>query len=50
LRAADTGPGVAEERFPLRVVSAVTSLAAWIPDADTRRKILVDNPSHLYGF
>ena len=25
-------------------------LAAWIPDADIRKKILVDNPAALYGF
>ncbi len=25
-------------------------LAAWVPDAETRRKILVDNPARLYGF
>ncbi|MBV9220779.1 MAG: amidohydrolase family protein [Methylobacteriaceae bacterium] len=25
-------------------------LSVWVPDADTRRKILVDNPARLYGF
>ena len=25
-------------------------LADWIPDADIRKKILVDNPARLYGF
>ena len=25
-------------------------LAAWIPDAATRRQVLVDNPARLYGF
>jgi len=25
-------------------------LAVWAPDSVTRRKILVDNPSRLYGF
>ncbi len=25
-------------------------LAAWVPDAATRKKILVDNPAKLYGF
>jgi 2-pyrone-4,6-dicarboxylate lactonase len=25
-------------------------LATWIPDANTRKKILVDNPACLYGF
>ena len=24
--------------------------AAWVPDAETRRRILVDNPARLYGF
>ncbi|MGQ7792004.1 amidohydrolase family protein [Faunimonas sp. B44] len=25
-------------------------LAEWVPDAETRRRILVDNPARLYGF
>jgi predicted TIM-barrel fold metal-dependent hydrolase len=25
-------------------------LAAWAPDASTRRRILVENPEELYGF
>lgn len=25
-------------------------LATWVPDAATRRKVLVDNPARLYGF
>jgi len=25
-------------------------LPQWAPDADTRRRILVDNPARLYGF
>jgi len=25
-------------------------LADWAPDADTRQRILVDNPAKLYGF
>jgi predicted TIM-barrel fold metal-dependent hydrolase len=28
----------------------VDELAAWIPDETLRRKVLVDNPTHLYGF
>jgi predicted TIM-barrel fold metal-dependent hydrolase len=28
----------------------VDLLAAWIPDAATRHRVLVDNPSELYGF
>ncbi len=26
------------------------ALASWVPDADARRRILVDNPARLYGF
>jgi len=25
-------------------------VATWAPDADVRKKILVDNPARLYGF
>jgi predicted TIM-barrel fold metal-dependent hydrolase len=25
-------------------------LATWVPDAATRKKILVDNPARLYGY
>ncbi len=28
----------------------VEQLAVWVPDADTRRRILVDNPARLYRF
>ena len=28
----------------------LNQLAAWVPDAPTRKKILVDNPARLYGF
>jgi len=28
----------------------LNQLPVWAPDAATRRKILVDNPAHLYGF
>ena len=28
----------------------VDLLAEWIPDADLRTRVLVDNPAHLYGF
>jgi len=28
----------------------LNQLAVWIPDAGTRKKILVDNPARLYGF
>jgi len=30
--------------------AALDRLAAWVPDAATRRRILVDNPAQLYGF
>jgi predicted TIM-barrel fold metal-dependent hydrolase len=25
-------------------------LGAWVPDAATRKQVLVDNPARLYGF
>ena len=28
----------------------VDLLAEWVPDAATRKRILVDNPAMLYGF
>lgn len=28
----------------------VDLLSAWIPDAETRQKVLVDNPARLYRF
>jgi predicted TIM-barrel fold metal-dependent hydrolase len=28
----------------------LNQLPKWVPDAATRRKILVDNPARLYGF
>jgi 2-pyrone-4,6-dicarboxylate lactonase len=28
----------------------VDQLAVWVPDADVRRRILVDNAERLYGF
>jgi predicted TIM-barrel fold metal-dependent hydrolase len=28
----------------------LNQLAVWAPDADVRKKILVDNPARLYGF
>jgi predicted TIM-barrel fold metal-dependent hydrolase len=28
----------------------LNQLAVWVPDAQVRKKILVDNPGHLYGF
>jgi predicted TIM-barrel fold metal-dependent hydrolase len=28
----------------------LNQLAAWVPDPAVRKKILVDNPTRLYGF
>ena len=38
------------EPFPIDDGRLLNQLAAWAPDAATRRKILVDNPARLYGF
>jgi predicted TIM-barrel fold metal-dependent hydrolase len=35
---------------PLDDAVLLNLLATWVPDADTRRRILVDNPARLYGF
>lgn len=35
---------------PVDDVALMDALARWAPDAPTRQRILVDNPSHLYGF
>ena len=35
---------------PVDDAALMDVLARWAPDAPTRRRILVDNPSHLYGF
>jgi predicted TIM-barrel fold metal-dependent hydrolase len=36
--------------YPLDDGHLLSLLATWVPDAETRRKILVDNPARLYGF
>ena len=36
--------------LPVDTVHLLNLLPAWVPDAEIRRKILVDNPSRLYGF
>ena len=36
--------------LPIDNAHLLDLLAAWVPDAQTRRKILVDNPARLYGF
>jgi predicted TIM-barrel fold metal-dependent hydrolase len=42
---ADVAPNL-----PVDAGHLLNLLAAWVPDADNRRKILVDNPARLYGF
>ena len=41
----DLAPGL-----PIDAGHLLNLFAAWVPDAETRRKILVDNPARLYGF
>src|SRR5215213_8508589 len=36
--------------FPIDDGLLLNQLTRWVPDAATRRKILVDNPARLYGF
>jgi predicted TIM-barrel fold metal-dependent hydrolase len=36
--------------LPIDAGHLLNLLAAWVPSAETRRKILVDNPARLYGF
>lgn len=36
--------------LPVDVANLLNLLAVWVPDVETRRKILVDNPARLYGF
>jgi predicted TIM-barrel fold metal-dependent hydrolase len=36
--------------FPIDDGLLLNQLAKWVPDAATRKKILVDNPARLYGF
>lgn len=42
-------PHVSQTRTP-NTGALLNLLADWAPDADTRRRILVDNPARLYGF
>jgi predicted TIM-barrel fold metal-dependent hydrolase len=44
-KATDTAPPLAVDDGRL-----LNILAEWVPDAGTRKKILVDNPARLYGF
>jgi predicted TIM-barrel fold metal-dependent hydrolase len=43
-------PHVANWRFMMNVGDLLDLLAAWVPDAGVRSRILVDNPQRLYGF
>lgn len=36
--------------LPIDAGHLLNLFAAWVPSAETRRKILVDNPARLYGF
>lgn|SRR5215813_10430094 len=36
--------------LPVDTGHLLNLLAIWVPDVETRRKILVDNPARLYGF
>jgi predicted TIM-barrel fold metal-dependent hydrolase len=36
--------------FPIDDGLLLNQMVKWVPDADTRKKILVDNPARLYGF
>ena len=36
--------------LPVDAGQLLNLFATWVPDAETRRKILVDNPARLYGF
>jgi predicted TIM-barrel fold metal-dependent hydrolase len=36
--------------LPIDAGDLLNLFAAWVPDLETRRKILVDNPARLYGF
>jgi predicted TIM-barrel fold metal-dependent hydrolase len=36
--------------FPIDDGLVLNQLPKWVPDAATRKKILVDNPARLYGF
>ena len=42
-------PGQPKERFP-DDAWVLDMMLDWVPDAPTRKRILVDNPSRLYGF
>ena len=48
-----TSSGPATEVTPLLAIDdgrLLNQLAAWVPDAAVRKRILVDNPAQLYGF
>lgn len=43
-------PHATEQAHPPDTLALRDLLAAWVPDAPLRRRILVDNPAALYGF
>lgn len=43
-------PHATEQAHPPDTLALRDLLAAWVPDAQLRRRILVDNPCALYGF
>jgi predicted TIM-barrel fold metal-dependent hydrolase len=45
-----TSPTAIAPPYPADDGLMLNLLARWVPDAATRRKILVDNPARLYGF
>lgn len=44
------GPRDIAPALPIDDAQVLNSLAAWVEDEPTRRRILVDNPARLYGF
>jgi predicted TIM-barrel fold metal-dependent hydrolase len=46
----DNAPTALTPNVPVDAGHLLNLLAEWVPDAATRRKILVDNPAELYGF
>jgi predicted TIM-barrel fold metal-dependent hydrolase len=43
-------PHATEQAHPPDTLALRDLLAAWVPDAQLRQRILVDNPAALYGF
>lgn len=47
---APDGPGTRRPYRPIDTGRLLDLLSEWVPDEDTRRRILVRNPAELYGF